>query len=446
MKRALIVLLFAGAACAQDPADFRSRATVIPAAGDALHRLTLPFEVYRDARPDLADIRLFNARGEAMPIAFAGVPDAEKEAPVPAVSLPMFALYEPPPRTGTTETVDVRVKTGRDGTIVSVRNTPRGAPPQQRQVTWLLDASQLKTPIRALVLDWNAGPGVEVARVTVDASEDLKYWTPLTSGAPLLRVEQGGRVLAQPRVDLRVVKPKYLRITADRPGFVLKSVEAEAPVASRPVARARGEAAGTQGAKAGDYVFDLGARLPVEAVRLKLGAANSIAPVTLLATDDLKKEPQRVASGTFYWLVRDGADIQSPALEIGRHTARYWIARLDPNSPPPGGGPPTLEVEWRPAQLVFVARGDGPFTLAFGNPEVKRAVLDTNQLIPGYERGAELKLAKAEVGTVTSGEIKRDWIVSITGGANPRKLALWAVLIVAVIALAVMAYRLMKQV
>jgi hypothetical protein len=214
----------------------------------------------------------------------------------------------------------------------------------------------------------------------------------------------------------------------------------------RPVARATGSAAGTQGAKPGDYVFDLGARVPVESVRLKLGAANSVAPVTILATDDLKTEPRRVANATFYWLVRDGADIQSPAVDIGRYTARYWIARLDPNSPPPGGGPPTLEVEWRPAQLVFVARGDGPFTLAFGNPEVKRSMLETSQLIPGYERGMELKLAAAQVGSVSTGEIKGDWLRSVTGGTSPKKLALWAVLIVAVIALGFMAFRLARQV
>ena len=443
MKRALIVLLFAGAACAQDPADFRSRATVIPAAGDALHRLTLPFEVYRDARPDLADIRIFNASGEAMPIAFAGMPEPEKVAPV-TTALPMFALYEPP-RGEASQSIDVRVKSTADGTIVSVRNASRpGAPPTQRAVAWLLDASQLKEPIRNLVIDWNAGPGTEVARVNVEASEDLKFWSPVTSGAPLLRVEQGGQVLAQRKVDMRSVKAKYLRVTSDRREFVLKSVEAESPTSIRPVARATGAAPGTQGAKPGDYVFDLGARLPVESIRLKLSAANSIAPVTILASDDPKKEPSRVTSATFYWLVREGADVQSPPVDIGRYTARYWTARLDANSPPPGGGPPTMEVEWRPAQIIFVARGDGPFTLAFGNPEAKRSVLDTSQLIPGYQRGMELKLAAAQVGGVTTGDIKGDWVRSVTGGTSPRKIALWAVLIVAVIALGLMAYRLAK--
>jgi len=103
-------------------------------------------------------------------------------------------------------------------------------------------------------------------------------------------------------------------------------------------------------------------------------------------------------------------------------------------------------VQWHPAQVVFVARGDGPFALAFGSPEVKPSVLAVSQLIPGYERLAELKLQEAKVGAVTTGEIKGDWLRSVTGGTSPRKLALWAVLIAAVIALGFMAFRLAKQV
>jgi hypothetical protein len=50
------------------------------------------------------------------------------------------------------------------------------------------------------------------------------------------------------------------------------------------------------------------------------------------------------------------------------------------------------------------------------------------------------------VSSVTTGEIKGDWVRSVTGGTSPRKIALWAVLIVAVVALGFMAFRLSKQV
>ena len=438
----IALLLVATAAAAQSPSDFRSRVSLTPAAGDALQRFTLPVEAYRDTRPDLADIRVFNAKDEAMPMAYAADPDPSREAP-PATSLPMFPIYGPR-ESRDVSNVDVVVNANRQGAIVSVRTSNKPAP-AQTPVAWLLDASTVKTPIRYLTVDWNAGPGVELARVTVEGSDDLKYWSPIASRSPVLTVQRDGMQLAQRKIDLRGSSAKYLRVTADPATFVLRAARVEPESVTRPASRMIRSVAGKAGAKPGEFVFDLGARLPVESVRLKFGETNSVAPFTLLARDDPAKEGRQVTSATFYRLVRDSVEIESPAVEIGRVSARYWVARLDPRSPPPGGGPPTLEVQWRPAQVVFVARGDAPFTLAFGNPESKPSVLGVSQLIPGYERQAELKLPQAQLGEVKSGEIRGDWLRAITGDANPRKLALWTVLVIAVIALAWMALRLSRQ-
>jgi hypothetical protein len=445
MKRICAALvLVAGAALAQEPSDFRSSAPVTPAPGDPLQRLTLPFEVYRDARPELSDIRLFNAKGEALPIAFAGTPEPSRETPA-ATPLAMFALYSRPPGRENAGRLDIRVRSGRDGTIVSVQDSGRREA-GQRPIAWLLDTTQQKTPIRYLIVDWNSGPGLEVARITVEASDDLNSWRTVASGAPVLRVEQGGREVAQRKVDVGSVKAKYLRLTSQPAEFVLRSAQAEPASSTRPAPRVTTTVSGKPGAKAGDYVYDLGARLPVETVRLKLGEVNSVAPFTLLARDTESAEGRRVASATFYRLVRQGVELEPPRVEIGRHSARYWVARLDPGSPPPGGGAPTLEAEWRPAQLVYVARGETPFTLAFGNPEAKRVMLEPSQLIPGYERLEELKLPQAQVGAVRAGQRGDEWWRRILGDTSPRKVALWAVLLVAVGALAWMAWRLSRQV
>jgi len=440
----------AAAAAAEAPGDFRSAAPVTAARGDALQRLTLPFEVYRDARPDLADIRIFNAAGEAMPMAYAADPEPTREEPA-AASLAMFPIFgaprsERPEKGGEVGNVDLTVQSYKDGTIISLKTKNAAPAKDQRPVAWILDASAVKKPMRNLDVDWNRGKGLEIARITVDGSDDLKSWTPIASRAPVMAVVQGSERLVQRKVELRGSRYKYLRVSADPPAFQLVHAQVESDVVYRPATRLTRSVPGTAGAKAGEYLFDLGARLPVESVNLKLGEVNSVAPFRLFARDDPSKEGRWVATGTFYRLFREGFELESPPVNVGRVSSRYWIARLDERSPPPGGGPPALEVQYRPAQVVFVARGDGPFTLAFGNPDVQPSVLAVSQLIPGYERLAELKLQEAKVGAVTTGEIKGDFLRSITGGTSPRKLALWAVLIAAVIALGIMAFRLAKQV
>ncbi|HET9469809.1 MAG TPA: DUF3999 family protein, partial [Usitatibacter sp.] len=78
-------------AAADSPGDYASGAPLTPAGPDALQRFALPFEAYRDARRDLADVRVFNAKGESVPIAVAAEPETAKEA-ARTVALPQFAV------------------------------------------------------------------------------------------------------------------------------------------------------------------------------------------------------------------------------------------------------------------------------------------------------------------------------------------------------------------
>lgn len=439
---ALAVLLAAFNAAADSPSEYRATAVIATTAPDAIQRVTLPFEAYRDARRDLADLRVFNARGEALPIAFAGEEEATREKPL-AVPLPMFPVFAPSiPGSGD---LDVTVRSSPDGTLVSVQGRKRGAA-APRPVAWILDASKVEKPLRALVVEWDAGPGTEIARVSVEASDDLKSWRSLASHAAIVRLEQAGQKLMQPRVEFPAQRAKYLRVTAQSNAFVLRAAQVELEDVVKPVARSTRTVTSTPGTKPGEYLFDIGARLPVEALRVVLPTQNSVAPFDVSSREGESGPWQRVTSATFYRLVREGAEIQSPLVAVGRRGARYWSIQLDPRSPGIGDAPPSLEVEWRPAQVVFVTRGEAPYTLAFGNPDAKRAVLAVSEIMPGYERQAELKLPEAKLGAVSAQAAATDGWRSIMGDTSPRKALLWAILIVAVLVMGAMAWRLMGQI
>jgi hypothetical protein len=372
-----------------------------------------------------------------VPIAFAGDPDLQREV-LPLADLPLFPVSSlAPVASGRGSEVTVRTQ---DGTLVSIRGKASAAT-TARAVAYLLDASAVAEPMKALVFDWEAGPGTEVVRIRIESSDDLRGWNTLAS-APLVRVENAGRVLAQPRVEFTSRKAKYLRLTWDAPGFVLKGVRAERESKSQPPPRLVRTASASPGAKEGEFVYDLGARLPVEAFRLVPADANDVMSAAVLARND-EKEPWRpVAWAPFYRLQHEGIEQQSPPLEIGRLPARYWMARLAPGSA--GARAPQLEYRWRNAQVVFVARGEGPFSLAFGNPQATPAALPLATLIPGYERGIEARLPEAKVGAVVQGPPPSRW-ERIVGEAEPRRVALWVVLLAGVATLGVMAWRLSRQ-
>jgi len=439
---ALVACCASLAAFAEEPSDFSASAPVTPGTRDALQRFTLPFAAYRDTRRDLADVRVFNANGEPVPIALAGDPEAEREAPR-TVALPIFPVTTLA-STGGTKGTEVTVRT-QDGTLVAVRGrgvARRAAVP----VAYLVDASQLTDPLAALVFDWNAAPGTQVVRVSVEASDDLQAWRN-AGRASLVRVTQGDRVLEQPRASLApATKSRYYRVTwSGAPELALRAVRGEYESGVRRAKRESITVAGRAGEKPGEFVFDLGARLPVEALRIVPAEPNSVASFAILARDPPETEWRRVTSAVFYRLERDGTQVESGAVDVGRHPAREWMARVDPRSGGIGSMPPKLEAQWRATQVVFAARGPGPFHLAFGDPEAKPAWVGVSTLIPGYKRGDELKLPEASVGAVEGGPPRASFLPARLAAIGARKLALWATLLVAVAALVFMAWRLHRQ-
>jgi hypothetical protein len=305
----------------------------------------------------------------------------------------------------------------------------------------VLDASQVKAGIRALTLDWNAGPGSQVVQVRVEGSNDLQSWTPWAT-APVVRIQNESQTLLQPRIEFPVREAKYLKLTGQGAEFVLKEVRAEVEPVLRGPQRSLQTAAGTPGAKAGEYLFDLGARLPVETVRLVLGEANAVVSAGLYMRDDDKQPWQPVFSAPFYRLQQDGRDVQSPAIHVSRRPARYWMARMATGSS--SGAPPMIEVGWRPAQVVFVAGGQGPYSVAFGNPSLPAAALPVQTLIPNHDRLAELKLPEAKVGVVVAGP-EPTQMEKLVSDTNPRRILLWGVLLAGVGLLGFMSWRLSKQ-
>ena len=439
MKRlAAVAACLALNALAEGPSGFASSAPLTPSGGDALQRFALPLEAYRDARRDLADVRVFNGRGEPVPIARAAEPETAREA-LRFVELPRFAVTGRSAEIASAAQVTVRTE---DGTLVAVHG--KRALRQAVPVAWLLDASQLKEPLGALVLDWDARPGSEVVRVTVEASDDLQAWRHAGTAA-LVRLAQGGHQLEQPRVAIFTSKARYYRVTWSGAAFALRGAQGEIVRAVQAPERALARAQGAAGPKAGEFTYDLGARLPVEAVRVVPAEPNSVATFTLLARDTPGGDWRAVRTAVFYRLTRDGVEVESGPVEIGRMPAREWMVRVDPQSGGIGTAPPALEARWRRDEVVFVARGEAPFRLAFGDPDAKPAWVSVASLVPGYKRGDEARLSEAAVGPVQSGKVRTSGWPAWAANLGPRKLALWAVLLGAVAMLGFMAWRLTKQ-
>lgn len=450
MRRAL--LLIAAGACAlpgraQTPApEFAWAMPLEITAAAPFQALSLPPAVYEAVtRDDLGDVRVLNGAGEVVPHAFRPR-SAESDASKPAWSAPLFPIRA---ETGASvERMDLRVETRADGAIV--RLDSRAAASEQRIAAYLADLSAQGGELRAVLVELPDGAPPFVARVRLEASDDLANWRTLATGAPLLNLTAEGARLARLRIEFSPASAKYLRLASvagsAMPELTGMRVE-PAPQTAEPArdwkrieARAGHEAEG-------EYRYAIGGRFPADRLRVRLPQPNTVAPVQIMTRADASGEWRALASATVYRLADNGAEVESPDIALARAPEGEILLRFDAKRGGVGASAPLVEIGWVPHRLVFAARGDPPFRLAFGSRRATPSAYRIETLVPGYGRESAdsgvpaLAIGNAQAGTPVPLHGPR----ALEEPVDAKRIALWASLGIAVTLLGVMAWRLTRH-
>jgi hypothetical protein len=436
----LFALLVATAAGAVEPqrADFAYEAPIALEGAGSVFRVPLTSDVYRAVtRTDLGDMRVFNAAGEVVPHGLTRPPS--KSATI-TEALPFFPVSVP--AAGTADDVRLRVERGADGGIVSVHTTT--ARPGEKRI-YLVDATRLKKPLAALELDWDKVADGFIATLRVESSPDLKAWSTVTQGT-LAEFARGDDTLVQKRVPVAGHTPKYLRLSwvSEKPGAALTAVRAEVREAQAPE-RDWLASNGSPGAKPGEYRFSLDGPMPVDRVRVLL-PANSVARVALLARAKDGDPWTTRAEKTVFALERAGGTIIDNELTVpAARGHNQWLLRLHRQEN--GIAAPRLEFGWTPDEAVFLARGTGPYVLAYGLARAAAAPdFGVDELIRRSQRDDpdRIDIAAAKLGAPVAlrGDAARevawyqpDW----------KRWLLWGVLVGGVALLGYIAFRLVRQ-
>jgi len=450
MKALLAVLLAPMIAlAAEQPSDFAFGVPVEVDGSEALYEIDVPASVYQGTtRGDLGDLRVFNADGEPVPFALEPRPPQRAQTPRP-VAVKYFPLYGE--HSGDLDGLRLKVEKSGTGTVVSVKSEGGQLAAKRRLLAYLVDVSALKQPYEALELDWHQASASYATSLRVEASDDLKSWTTVAAQAPLLRVEHDGQRLEQHTIEFQPRTAKYLRLSWP------ESAKANGQEVAEPLELTRAsvrtgdieleperswkDALPEVGEQPGEYFYDLGGQFPVERMRFSLPQENTIARVELLSRPDSGHEWQAAASGVIYRLTQKGHKVTSPDLAISPSTNRYWLLRVDQKGGGLGSGLTRLSAGWVPQKLVFAARGNGPFLIAYGSSKVQPAAYPIDTVVPGWRGDQQPRLA--HVASLPE---------RLLGGAaalhrpfNYRVFVLWGALVLGVLLLGWMAWRLGRQ-
>lgn len=366
---AALLLVFSGNAPARDsrPADFAYGIPLQTGGMDALYEFALPDDVYRQAtRRDLGDICVFNGKGEVVPFTLHQKSGPSKSA-TESRKLHLFPVTAD--RLDESGAMSLLVKRGAGGSIISVA-TSDPKMKQPRITAYLLDASSLDGPLSSLEFEWQEPPEGTVAKLRVEGSNNLEDWTIIVPTAVLMRLRYGEHSLERRVIDLNGSQMKYYRVSsstaAEPPKLVAAAALLKAPGAAQPrhwasvpVEPGRGQAA--------DYHYSLPGQMPVDRIRIHLPQENTLTQATFFSraktTDPWKPGP----SALLYRLRIRGEEITSPDIVLPASPDRYRMIRIDQSGGGLGKGLPSVDLGWVPSRVLFIARGQGPFQLAYGS-------------------------------------------------------------------------------
>ncbi|MBD0704558.1 DUF3999 domain-containing protein [Pseudomonas sp. Fig-3] len=426
----------------EQPADFAHQVPLALSGEGPWYRLALPLEIQLQARQtDLSDLRVFNAAGQAQ--AYALVRETARSREHSTTDVKWFPLYNA--ADDNERAPSVRVQSSANGTLVQVQPSSRLEAGEEELRGWLLDASAIKAPLQQLILDWTSErDGFQ--RFTIEASDDLQHWQAWGEGQ-VARLTFADERVEQHEVSLPGQPARYLRLLWESPSSAPVLTSAQLQSGSReslplPLVWSQPLAGSTM--KAGQYTWQLPMGLNVEQVQVELSQANSLAPVTLAGRRESSQPWQSLGSGLLYRLTQNGQDVLQNQLQLSGQTVQQLKLTVDERGGGLGAQAPALRFAVRPTQVVFLARGEGPYSLALGNATAKAASLPLATLVPDYKPSRLATLGTATLsGAATSTPVTAATPATIE--TNWKKIGLWAVLLISVLVLAAMALSLLRK-
>lgn len=427
---------------AQDkPADFATQVPLTLSGEDPWYRIELPLAVQLGARQTgLGDVRVFNAEGQAQAYALTQgeAPRRENQTPIP---VKWFALYN------TVDTRDavpkIRVERTASGTLVEVQ--PQGEIEAGEEVLrgWLLDTSAIKTPLEQLILDWSTErEGFQ--RFSIEASDDLQHWQSWGEGQ-VARLSFADEVVEQREIALPRQTARYLRLLWNTPHSAPTLTSAQlisASPDSLPLPLVWSQPLAGSTVKPGEYSWQLPNGLAVEKIKVDISQPNSLAPVTLSGRLDTNAPWQTMGGGLLYRLNQNGQDVLQDELQLPGRTVQQLKLDVDERGGGLGTAAPQLRFAVRATQLVFLAKGAGPYTLAIGSSAAKAADLPLSTLIPDYRPQVLTSMGTAQLATTPV--VIASPPTPTSTGPDWKRIGLWAMLLLGVAFLGWMAVSLLR--
>ena len=423
----LFICAFAPALDDPLPKDFAG-AMVYSGKEGVLLALEIPMEVYEGSmRQDLGDIRVFDAAEKPVPFV---IRERPKVFFTPGPEEVPFFVWDGGNENNLPSGTDIEINTS--GAVVRIKNQ-NNAP--DNSSLFLVDLSFLDyKPVLLKIKTENQGRNFNTP-VSIYYSGDLSNWTGFDKKQVLASF--GGNV----RDTLELPEANDMR-------YLLVSFESAGgreaiQVASMTALFGEEEREGkfqeviVRGKKSPDgkkVNYNAQAFYPAETIDFLLTEADSI-PVLVKSRLNEKEEWNARFRGTIYRYSTGSGIAKNPPFKIYPPAMPYW--ELESTGGIPFSSEPDCVLRWGVKELIFPARGKGPWTLAFGNADC--IPLGKGEILPlGPREDFETAVFTGVMRFEKAG-------LPVEAKNNYRTVILWIFLGIAVLGLSVLAYTIARS-
>ncbi len=409
----------------------------------SIYQFTLPEQVYRGVtKVDFSDISVFNHAHEQVPHIIQQQ-KSNTESIYETLELPYFPLrYDE--ITVLENKFDVTVSS--KGKVIRIQADSDAIDENNFAKHYLIDVSQIDYALDSIDFKIGGKTSGYSKKINLESSNDLNNWTAFVRDATLTDLEYGNYSLNNMRVELPNKKIKYLRFTwlGDTENLFIESIKANFNKYNVVTNKKDWTTAKliNKNNEQGIYEFDAEGLFNIEQINIKLPEVNTLIDVVIQSRPDADSDWRKQYQGIFYKLYINDTEITREPVSINTTKHRYWRIMLQ-SIDGIGSIEPSLKFAWRSNELYFLARGDAPFILAYGN-----ANANATNASPELMSIINKNTYEGMVSTAIAGQemlLKGDDALIEDKELPWQRILLWLVLVTGVFVIAVMVYRLIKQ-
>lgn len=427
--------------------DFAYSAKLQTTPGTPFYELDIPETVYRQvSREDLGDIRVLNSSGEVIPHGLRNVPtqklDKEKTQ-----SVPYYPLYV---KQGDKNAgMHLNIQRNATGEVIDIKRNEGQQAAADRLSGYLLDLREWKDPVDTIKVSWSETLAESfIHKIKISGSNDLSTWKTISTDKSLVNLSYQSHQLTENIITINSGRIKYIKILFEesKPGIELGNIEVSNVKSSSQQKQNWIQANVEPGSKAGEYLFEREIKTVINKARIKLPENNTLVKVNVSSRQDESMPWRYRGSAIVYRLTVSGVSIEHTDISLNSSRDNDWKLVIDQQGGGIGNGVPVVELVWNPQQLVFVARGEPPYTLVWGSARVSPVNINAGKIMIGVNnKNRQAMLSKAQWRKATVQTVNLESLQPESKPVNWRQGVLWGILVIAAMLLIWMAIRLMGK-